>query len=399
MPDSLREEISTAFTASQEGDGAVADAGAGSPPPPAAEADAVADPAAPIVAEAPEVGTPGEKHPSNDGRVRDAAGRFTTKPTAAPLAGPDGKTPAALPGDAAKQAADAAAKAQQDANRGALGRAPQSWTPGAREAWAQVPEAARAEIMRREGEVQKAFQQMSGARNFTEQMTAVVNPHLSMIQSTGANPFEFIGGVLQAASILRGGTSQDKAGFVAHLIKQHGVDIAMLDSVLAGQPVPQAQGGGVDQAAIARLVQQHMAPVQQFMGTFQARQQEHMQRLESEVMSEIDRFAADTKNEFYEDVKGIMADLTEVAARNGRDLPMAEAYKQACLLHPGIEPVMIQRQSQTAANAANERARKAKAASVGIHGAPGGTVGGSVTPKTDSLRDTIAAQFANAAGQ
>jgi len=347
----------------------------------------------------PELGTPGEQHPSGDGRVRDALGRFArseTDPQPKPTPAP--KPDANIKLDpAAKVAADKAAadKAQQDKNASAL-RAPQALSATEREHWASTPRPIQEAILRREQQVNTVLQNSAGARQFTEMMTNVVNPFLPMIQSTGANPFEFMHGMLQAAALLRSGTAGDKANFIAHLVKQHAIDIQMLDSALAGQPQQQPQGGanGVDPALIDRLVQQRMAPMQQFVSQFEQARQQSMERLQHETVNEMETFANDAQNEFFPYVRDIMADLIEAAGKRGQDMSFAQAYQAACQLHPEIAKVSQQRQAASIARQQHEAAQRARGASVGVRSNPGAGGSGVVAPQDDSLRGAIAAAIA-----
>src|SRR5882672_724598 len=346
--------------------------------------------------ETPEVGAPGEAHPSGDGRTRDAQGRFAKAaekaeaapvvPAAAPKAGPDGKTPALDPA-AVKAAADAA----QAAKNASVLRAPQSLNAGEREHWATTPKAVQEAFIRREQQVNEVLQKTAGARQFTETMTQVVNPFLPMIQSTGANPFEFIHGMLQAASILRSGTAQDKAGFIAHLINQHAVSIDLLDQIVSGQvqPTQQGQQGGVDPALIQQMVAQQVAPFQQMMQQVEQQRNQNFTRLQGETNNEMETFAADPKNEFFNEVRGLMANLIEMELKEGRDMGFQEAYQAACLLHPDVKGVTLSRQKSQIAQQQHAAAQKAKAASGSLTGSPGG--GSSIEASDGSLRGDLMA--------
>lgn len=340
---------------------------------------ALDDPEAPVEAGP---SSPAEDGVASDGRSRDPLGRFAPK---------DGESP---PADAA-----AAARAQQvadqtSANQQAM-RPPASWKPEARETWSALPPAAQAEISRRESEMARAMTETAGARQFAENMTQIIAPYMPMIQADGGNPFTAVQNLFQTAATLRTGTPADKARLVAEIVGSFGVDVGLLDSALAG--VPLQQQGGADPAVLSevqRLLDQRLAPVQQIMSAAQQRAARQDQEARGHAQAEIERFAADPKNEFFSDVRDIMADLVEVAHRHGRDMPLESAYRQACQLHPDVAKVMLARSTSTSAQRLTAAAQRARAAAVSVSGAPIAGPAGEATPADDSIRSHIEAAMA-----
>jgi hypothetical protein len=166
------------------------------------------------------------------------------------------------------------------------------------------------------------------------------------------------------AAALYSGTPGQKATTVAHMIKTFGVDVAMLDSLLAGE-VPAGGGGGGTNISqeINAAVSRAMAPVLQS-------QQQQGQQLQQEVSKELDTFAADPKNEFFDDVKDTMADLMELAVKNGKQLDLQSAYNRAILLHDDISKVVQERTSKAKSAVVAQAAAAAKKKAVSIVGAP-----------------------------
>ncbi|MGH8676445.1 MAG: hypothetical protein ACREVG_19320, partial [Burkholderiales bacterium] len=377
MSDDLRADIESAIESAEAPQGAP-EASQGAPEAPQGAPEAPAGDVG--TSEAPPVG---EAPPRGDGRTRDVRGRFSrSEPTPAPPLAP------VLGQDVAQATVQAANAAAQAANAAAI-RAPQSLNATEREHWSSAPREIQDAFVRREREVNQVLQQSAGARQFTEAMTEVVNPYLGMIQSAGANPFEFISGMLQAASVLRGGTAAEKATFLAHIIHQHGVSVEMLDQALVGQAPQSPQTGGFDPTEVTRIVQQQMAPVQRFFNQIEQQRSANLQRLQAETTSEMDAFAADPKNEFFNDVRGLMANLTEQAARENIDLSFKDAYEAACLLHPSVKGATLARQRTNVAQEQHIRAQKAKAASASLTGNPGG--GSSMDVSDGSLRGDLVA--------
>ena len=135
---------------------------------------------------------------------------------------------------------------------------------------------------------------------------------------------------------LRHGMASEKAGFVAHIVKNYGVGIEALDGALVGAVSTEHGRRGL--ASIQRAVQQALAPL---IMQPSRRQAERNQRTEQEIAHEIDTFKADPKNEYFEDVRNLMADVMEVSTRNGYELSVADAYERACLLHPEVRKIIV----------------------------------------------------------
>jgi hypothetical protein len=176
----------------------------------------------------------------------------------------------------------------------------------------------------------------------------------------------------------------------ADLLKQFGVNLEALDAALAGVAAPAADP--------ATLVQQH---VQQALAPFinqQRSQAQHaQQQVQQQASTELERFASDPKHEFYDDVAPLMADILELAARNGQQMGLTDAYERATLMHEPVRRVIDARKQREATTKASVAARSARGAAV------------SVTPSTqaavvpiqggNNLRADIEAAFAQTQGR
>jgi hypothetical protein len=262
-------------------------------------------------------------------------------------------------------------------------RAPESWKPQARDAWSKIPTEAQQEVLRREREIVQTLQQTAGARKVADQFIAAVSPFEMMIRAEGADPISATRELFGQAAILRIGTPAQKAQLVATVVKRFGVPIDALDAALVNEPIPD------EESKIAQIIQQQLAPVRQFMSSIEGVKQQRAQQVDGEIDSEINRFAADTANEFFHDVKNEMADLMEVAARNGRTMTLKQAYDRAVALNENIQAVISQRNQQQVSRA------RAAGSSLPSRGAPPA----SSQPKGDSIRDDLLAAFDNVASQ
>lgn len=375
---SLRDQIEAAIeTTEPEQAAAPAPAPAASDPAPAP-----AEAAAP--AEAPAEGAPsagqdldalaeGEIEPQSQDQHqpdRDEQGRFKAKAEEGIQPGP--KSGPRQPGE----------------------RAPASWRPDVREHWGQLPEPVRAEIHRREVEVQRTLQESAEARKNYDAVMRTVAPYEAFIRAEGSNPIQAIDNLMATAAKLRTGTAPELASMVAGIVNQFGVGrfgngfIQALDSALAGQaPVVDPQ-----QAAMEQVLNQRLAPVQQMLTQFQQAQEAQQQRVAQEAQSEVERFLE--RAEFGNDVREEMADLMETASRRGQNLSLADAYKKACLMNDRVLSVIRARQQAKGAQQQTQAAQKARSAAVSVSGAaPKGAL---QQPATD-VRSAIEAAIVQAA--
>ena len=253
-------------------------------------------------------------------------------------------------------------------------KAPASWKPELRDHWGKLPEPVRAEVARREAEVQRTLQETAEARRYAESISKAFQPYEAYIRAEGATPMQVIDNLMGTAVRLRTATGPELANLMAGMVKQFGTGrfgqnfIEMLDGALAGA-TPNVDP---QQQQLQQVIQQQLAPVQQFMTQFQQAQQAQQQQLAYRAQSEVTQFIE--KAEFGNDVRNEMADLMEVAQRNGRELSLADAYKQACLMNPSVRKVLQTRQQQRGFQNQTQAAQKARSAAVSVSssGAPMG---------------------------
>jgi hypothetical protein len=238
----------------------------------------------------------------------------------------------------------------------------------AREAWNDVPDSVKADIVKRENDYAAGIEKHRNATTRVQGMDRALQPYQQYLQMNGGAG-QAIQGLLQTGSHLQMGSPQQKAQVVANLIKQFGVDIKSLDSMLVGEaPSPENQ----QQNQFEQMLNQRLGPMQQQLQGYQQREQHQQQQAQGQVAQEVNNFGAN--NEFYNDVRGDMADLLDMAANRGREMNMDEAYRLACSNHPQISKIMSGRTSQQSVN-------QKRAAASSISGSPGGA-GGSAAPNS-----------------
>ena len=317
---------------------------------------------------------------------RDSLGRFI--PKAEKAAGAPGATPG-TPGPTGPT--NGALPPIQPAPQAPALQAPASWSPGAREHWKTVAPAVQQEIARRESEMARYVNEMAPARNIAERFTQTIQPFLGTIQAEGVDPLTAVRNLMQVTQTLRSGTQYEKASTLAQIVRVYGVDIASLDAALVGQAPP--EGSQQRMPDVQQAVQQALAPLYQ---AAQSRQNQLVQAAEGEARSELEQFAADPANEFFNDLRVEMADIIELGERRSRDISIADAYKQAAMLHPEVSKVMLARQQGVNARQLTQNAQRARSAAVSVRGtAP---VGNPAGPEPSSIRESIEAAISAHSG-
>ena len=269
-----------------------------------------------------------------------------------------------------------------------LAKAPPSWKPEAREHWAQLPPQARLEIHRRESEVYKALQHSKASRDFHQEFNEVAEPYAMLMAQEGGNLNGF-SEYLKTASLLRMGTPMEKAMAVARAIHQFQVPIEMLDSALAGTLKQGNGGAGGGEFRDPR--------VDKLLGVLEQQNQTRQASMAAEVDTELEEFGSDPKNEYFEDVRDIMADVLEVAARRNEKMSLQQAYRHATMLHPGISKLVEQKGKVKTQEELTAAAKAAKAAAISVTGAPGAP--GGVTASDGTVRSSIEAAIGQLSGR
>jgi hypothetical protein len=184
------------------------------------------------------------------------------------------------------------------------------------------------------------------------------------------------------------GSPVQKAEMLAHLVKTYGVDIRALDDALVGVQPQETQ-----QNQFEALIDQKMQPINQLMQQLNMLQQQGQQQTRAQADQEVAQFAQSA--EFLNDVRNDMADLIDLANKQGRSLSLQEAYDRACAIHPEISKVMEQRRQTEAITGGNQRIAQKKMAASSLNGRQVGTGGGveslSIRDQLNAAWDDIAA--------
>lgn len=305
------------------------------------------------------------------GQPRDEHGRFATK---AERKAEEAQAQAEQP--ARQEQHPEAAQADQNAPQPVAERPPPGWSPASKAEFDKLPASVRADIARREAEVDAGFKRYAGLGQFAEEaerygtnLGDVVARYRAVDRLFESN---FIGGIEAVCAQYR----VDPRLLTQHLMGRYG----------AGEsPAAQEQYGAHQQPYI-----DPNAIVQQ------ARQEMRAELERNEAQSQIAQFSANPANKFFDNVKREMA----VLIQSGTVANLQDAYDRACWAHPEIRSILMREQAGGGANAIAQKAaaaNQARAASKSIRGAPSAGAKPAGAPQS-SIEDDLRAAWNNAVG-
>jgi hypothetical protein len=256
---------------------------------------------------------------------------------------------------------------------------PVDWAANVKEQWKDLPPEVQGQIAQREAHINEKLRETAGIRQEYDSFSEMISPYIPLMQAEGAqNPQEAVQGLLNTTATLSMGNPQQKAQKIAAMIGNYGVDIELLDGLLAGnapaQPAAPPSDPRID--AIWQRMQQA--------------EQNSNQQMQGEAATSISEFAAKPENIHFQSVKNVMADFIDMAGTHGQDMTLEEAYQRACLSDPNIAPLVTAQFANN--NSGTNAVAAAQAAAGSIAGKP--AAGSHTGLKEDmTLRESIEAQF------
>lgn len=289
---------------------------------------------------------------------RDPTGRFAPKPA------PEGTTPVAAPGAPPAPGTPPTAATESVA-------APASWKEDAKARWNAVPPEVRAEVHRREKDLQVAMDASARRAQAASVILDEFVPYAEILEAENTTPIAAIRTLLQTAYALRAAGPEYRKSIFLDLAQQYGVDLTTGINPAQAQAEATATQYEIDRRTMTAY---------------------HRNAEEAAAAQAIQEFAS--THEHFPKVREIMGNL--MATGVCRD--METAYNQALVLSPEMRPMLIEqevnRRMQANAGAAQQTARRAAAAS-SVGNDPGGgyspPASGSGGPNAkDDLRGAIA---------
>ena len=274
-------------------------------------------------------------------RPRDATGKFLPKAASE-----------------APQAKDepAEAKPTEDAKPATDIRPPPGWSPQSKVAFAALPDGVKADIAKRETEVNQGFAKLADYKG--------LEPFTELAKRNGTTITEAVRNYNRFENSL----SQDLPGGIGMICERYGQHpLAVANEIIRryGGTQTQIGGAGSQQPAQNGI---DLSPIQRELAELKTYVQSQQQ---SQLDQTIEQFKADPAHTFFDNVRPQMASLLE----SGFATDLKQAYDAACWANPEIRDLLIKQQSagngvaaQVASKAA--AATQARRAAKATTGAP-----------------------------
>lgn len=262
-------------------------------------------------------------------------------------------------------------------------RAPSSWKPEAQAAFLKADRGEQltpqeikiltSEAEKRETDFHKGVEGFKSHAQKARQFEQAIAPYQQTLHQLGVDAPTAVQKLLEADHKLRYSDPMAKAQYFQSLAQQYGIDLGQVQNVQPQDPQTQY------------LMQQ----LNELRQTQQMWQNSIKEQERSKANHELETFASSDKTHF-EAVRNDMADLLE----SGKAASLEQAYEMAIWMRPDVRQTLIEQQRIEAQKKYEEQQRsaRAKTASVSVKGSSPSS-GGS-QPVSGSLRDILAAQFA-----
>lgn len=302
-------------------------------------------------------------------KQRDATGRFV----------PAGQRAAPEPAPAATQTAP---EPVQDTPVPAAKTyaPPVGWTATAKAEFDKLPQPVKEAVAKREEEINNGFKKLQDYKG--------LDTYVESAHRAGTTLPEALDRYMQAEALLE----RDPIQGLLWLCQSYNVDPRQL---MGGQMQPGAQAqpnqgwpAGQPQGQNPYEMQRYMQPVVQDVAQLK---QMLAQERQNKIAGDINAFASDPKNRYFENVADQMAMIIQA----GSTAPLAEVYEQACYMNPEVRGLLIREQT---AKAQADQVAKAKQIAQSARQAGNSVTGGTgspqpTTPPNLSLRDEISGLY------
>lgn len=259
------------------------------------------------------------------------------------------------------------------------GTAPKSWPKEMHEHWAKTPPQVQQYWQTREKQMLDGLDQYKQAANFGKTFHDVVTPFQEDFQRHGVDAPRAVQFLLEANRRLTTGTPESRQMAYQELGRNLGI----------ASPTATATDGTTPNPIDPRIqtIEQKLAQIEESQ---LAKQREAYQAAQATIKQEVDAFATDPNNAFFEEVAEDIARFIKAGDS------LQEAYQRAIWANPVTREKQMQARLQTEADKAKERARldalpKKQAKSVNVRSRD--TARSSTDPVgslDDTLKETLA---------
>lgn len=258
----------------------------------------------------------------------------------------------------------------------AAGSPPPGWSVKSKAEWDRLPEHIRADIVKRETEVNTGFAQYSGMKELL--------PYQQRAQSRGQTLKQALDRYVEIESVLERQPLQgllNIASNVGYTPQRLAMELAQFAGQSNGQQPAYDQQGYQQPAFDPSLLQQHINPlaqeVNQLKSFVQQIQSAETTRYTTAFNAAQTKFISEPDSRFFENVKPLMVKLFEsgiVPETGDHYADLKAAYEKACNLTPEISELRINERiaktEEQRRKTEQEATEKAKLASRSITGSP-----------------------------
>ena len=261
--------------------------------------------------------------------------------------------------------------------------APKTWTKEALQDWATIPDRAKQEILKREQDFLNGISQYKEAAELGQSYDKVVEPYRPLLAAENVDPVNLFQSFAANHYLLSKGTVQQKVEIAASLLDGYGIPLVDLLNYI---------GEKGDVKPIDPELKAVRDELNELKGTITSRQTAEYNARQAEIEKEIDAFAADPANIYFDEVA---EDISKLFA-SGIVKTLPEAYEKAVYANPStrqkeIDRLTAERTSQKEAEEAKRKQKVASSTADNIVTTPkskDGTV--PVGSMDDTLRETMA---------
>jgi hypothetical protein len=256
--------------------------------------------------------------------------------------------------------------------------APKTWRPEAAKVWSTLPPEAKAEILKREEDMFKGLEGYKADATIGKAMKEIITPFMPALQQHGIDPAKHIHSLLNAHQVLSLAGPEQKLAVFQRLAQEYGVPM---------------EGISGDTPYIDPQIQALNKTIDDLRSRLDSTDKITADATREKLRQEIDTFASDPKNAYFDEVASDIAHLLQTKVVS----TLQEAYEKAIWMNPVVREKEVARLAAEKANLDKaeatkkaEAAKKATAANVkttpkqGRGTAPLGSM-------DDTLKETLAA--------
>ena len=267
-------------------------------------------------------------------------------------------------------------QAEQPVEEPVWKRPPASWKKDYHDAWQTADDRLKEYAWQREEQMKAGVQPLMEKAKLADQFQEVLNPYMDTIRGLNIEPTQAVKALMEADHALRFSDPQQKQQLFMRLAQQYGVTL----------------GGELQQQPFDPNISALQQELNRVRGEVMSWKEQQEQVQNQSLLGEINSFAM--KAEHFEEARPTMISLLQ----SGVAATLEEAYEKAIRLDDNLfQQVQQSRQAQAETQqkvAANNAAKKARAAAVSVRSAaPGATT----ATKAQDRRSMLAEQFDNVA--